>query len=410
MVISAFTLFCIIRKMSIPRSAYLRICALVFVYLIIGFIYNLSVFELWKTYFFDFKVFLCLTIPYLFLYTSTNSIIGRWFTVKRIFVYSIIAGTLDLLVAWIFFGHFLGIPIPYPQYLGFPTMVPQILPAHVAMIGILFSVKIKYKFAFFVLALVNIVSCINTLSIGYLSILPFFLFLVIVLLLKVNTLMKAWLILASIVVLNVSLVFLMTNPFHLDLLTMKSEGATTRKVQLDNALLNFNQNIPGIIGKGWGSTWFEYIPVPEQDVFSVGTSVATESEEAMAMPVKFIFNWMPPALLHKWGAMGVILLSLLLARFYENLANRIRELKRNGLRKGMSKYLYAILIIAFCYVISDFMWNTTLAGSVFTSVLVFSVESEIKRTFRSLSIPTTYRASKDAAIWSGRDYFNGRNT
>ncbi len=376
-VITAFTLICVLRKLTIPRSAYLGICGLAFVYLIIGFIYNISVYTLWKPYLFDFKVFLCLTIPYLFLHTSAGSKAVGWFSIKLIFLYVIIAGTFDLLVAWVYFEYYLGISIPYPQFLGFPIIVPHILPAHVAMIGMLFANKMKYRIIFTFLVLLSIVWSINALSLGYLSIIPMYILFLIVLLLKMNSPMKAGLIFASIVIINISLVLLITNPLKLNILDMKSEGAATRIIQLENALLNFKENIPGVIGKGWGSTWFEYIPVPEQDIFSVGTSVAAEQEEAMAMPVKFLFNWMPPALLHKWGILGILLLSLFVTKFYEDLAKKIRDLRRLGASKTNRRYLYAISIIAFFYVISEFMWNSSLAGAVFTSVLVFCVEREV---------------------------------
>jgi hypothetical protein len=88
---------------------------------------------------------------------------------------------------------------------------------------------------------------------------------------------------------------------------------------------------------------------------------------------------MPPALLHKWGILGVLLLSFFVTVFYEDLAKKIRNLRKLGASKTNSRYLYAISITAFFYVVNDFMWNTSLAGSVFTSVLVFCVESEIRK-------------------------------
>ena len=375
--ITAFTLICIVMRMSIPRSAYLKICGLTFAYLIIGFIYNISVYTLWKTYLYDFKVFLCLTVPYLFLHNSLGSNVLKMFSIKLIFFYVIIAGTIDLLVSWVYFVYSLGISIPYPQFLGFPIVVPLILPAHVAMVGVLFADKMKYKIIFLFLALFNVISAINTLSFGYLSIIPMYIPFLFVLFSRISLPAKAGFIFAIIVIANLTLVTLITNPLKLNILDQKSDGAITRIIQLDNALLNSKENIPGLIGKGWGSTWFEYIPIPENDVYSVGTSVAAEQEEAMALPVKFIFNWMPPALMHKWGILGMILLSFFVTNFYEILVKKIRKLKRLGLCKRSRRYLYAISIIAFFYVMSDFMWSTSLTGSVFSSILAFCVEREI---------------------------------
>lgn len=383
-IITVFTIFNILLRGAVPKSNYLTICLLVFIYLFIGLIYNLTVFTSWKAYLYDFKVFLCLTVPYLFLRTLPDSKILEWFSIKRLLIYGVIAGMIDTLIAHAFFESFLGIPIPYLKYLNLPT-IALIFPLPVSAIGILFARKLKYKMMFLFLFLFELVNHINKVNIGYIATLVMLIALLVALYPRVRLVTRGLLILTMILTVNLVFVFLISNPFHFALLAEKPTGAVTRSVQLENVLLNFSQNIPGLIGKGWGSTWFEYVRIPEDDIFSVGTSLSVDIEEAMALPVKFAFNWQPPAVLHKWGLLGTVLLCYLIAAFYEHLSAKIRKLQNLGLHRDNVRYLYGILVIACYYILADFLWSTSLRSAIFTSLLAFGVENEIRKKYAERS-------------------------
>lgn len=198
---------------------------------------------------------------------------------------------------------------------------------------------------------------------------------------RVRLATRAGLILTVILAVNLAFVFLISNPFQFSLLAEKPTGSVTRSIQLENVLLNFSENIPGIIGKGWGSTWFEYVRIPEDDIYSVGSSMGVDIEEAMSLPVKFSFNWLPPAVLHKWGLLGIVLLSFLIAKFYQDLSKKIRKLHNLGLHGDEIRYLYGILAMACYFILADFLWSTSLRGAIFTSLLAFRVEKEIGKTY-----------------------------
>lgn len=387
-IITVFTVFNISSRLSIPKSNYLAISFLVLIYLFIGLIYNLTVFTFWKAYLFDFKVFLCLTLPYLFLRTLSDDRILEWFSIKRLFIYGIIAGVTDTLIAHVFFEYLLDIPIPYPQYLGLPV-IASLFPFQVSLVGILYSSKLKYKMIFLFIFLFELVNHINRVNLGYIASLTMLIVLMFAFYPRVYLISRSSLILMGIIIVNLIFLLLISNPFQLDLLAQKAGGAVTRSIQLENAMLNFGKNIPGFIGKGWGSTWFEYVAIPEDDIYSVGTSMGVDIEEAMSHPVKFAFNWHLPAILHKWGILGVVLLSYLIARFHENLSGQIRKLKNLGLHKNDVKYLYVILLIACYFITVDFLWNTSLNQSIFVSILAFCAENEIKKRWTVLQINTS---------------------
>ena len=382
--ITVVTMFNIIIRLSFPWSNYVAICLLVLVYLFIGLIQNLTIFTWWKGYLYDFKVFLCLTVPYLFLRMVPAGNILKWFSIPRLLMYGAIAGVVDTLVAHALFESSLGISIGYPQYLNLPVVAP-IFPLQVSAIGILFAHKLRYKMIFLSLFLFELVNHINKISLGYISTLVMLTALLFAFYPRVRLIGRTGLILSGILAVECLFVLLISNPFQVALLAEKSAGAVARSIELENVLHSFGQNIPGFIGKGWGSSWFEYVRGPEGDIYSVGSSMGANIEEAMSLPVRFVFHWQPPAMLYKWGILGIVLLSFLIAKYYQDLSRQIRKLKDLGLNAIDARYLYAILIISCYFITADFLWNTSLRESVFVSLLVFSTEDEIRKRWAKLT-------------------------
>ena len=109
-------------KIGFSQMKYRLICLFAFIYLYLGFIYNIGIYTFWKTYLYDVKAFLYLTIPYFFLYTLKNSRtkIIEWFTPRRIFTYCIVASFIDWAIV-----NIIG-QIEYPQHLHLPV-IPVIL-------------------------------------------------------------------------------------------------------------------------------------------------------------------------------------------------------------------------------------------------------------------------------------------
>jgi len=384
--VSIFTIIRLLRKSIIPRSGYLAICLIAFIYLFIGLIYNIGVFTFWKTYFYDFKVVLYLTVPYLFLYSiKGKEKVIKWFTPKRIFIYAAIAALIDLAIVNIW-GR-----VEYPSNYGLPV-IPSLLPISVSIVGILYARKFSLKILFLILLFLEIINSMNRLSFGILFVGIAAILYISVLRLNVNRGVRFMLILSALLIVNVSYVILLPNPLNISLLSKKKDGAVTRQIQLENVLSNFDKNIPGIIGKGLGSTWFVYTPIPEMDIYSVGTSVGKTSKEAMSMPVQFIFNSTPPSLLYKWGIVGSILLVFFITAYFHKLLKGIQELKRYHLDKDEERYLYAVLLISILFILDNFTYIGILKSSLVTSLLAFCAEHNIQlrlTEFRNMKLKDT---------------------
>ena len=377
--VAAFTLLHILHRSVLPRSAYLGVCLLALVYLYLGFIYNLGVYTFWKTFLYDVKVVLYLTVPYLFFYISRNSAVVNWFTPKHIFIFGAIAAILDFAIV-----HIWG-QSEYPSYLGLPPLLP-LVPLPVTIVGLLFARRKSHKALFLLLFSFELVSTINRLSLGSLFNAAIALGYIVALRFRVDFKIKFVSILLGIMATNLVAVILLADPFHIPLLAPKAEGALTRQIQLENAVLNFSENIPGVIGKGLGSTWFEHVPIPSYDVYSVGTSVGKTAQESLAMPVKFIFNFGPAALLYKWGVLGTVLLAFFIAQYFERSANKLRQLGQCPANRHAVRYSYAVLIISSIFVIENFTYIGILKTSLITSLLAFYVEHNIQRMSVSLKV------------------------
>ena len=72
------------KKVTFLFSPYLALCYLAMVYLLIGVLYNLFVFPNWKTFLYDVKAVIYLTIPYSFLHICNNEQLRQWFSYRNI--------------------------------------------------------------------------------------------------------------------------------------------------------------------------------------------------------------------------------------------------------------------------------------------------------------------------------------
>jgi hypothetical protein len=143
---------------------------------------------------------------------------------------------------------------------------------------------------------------------------------------------------------------------------------------MEDVGLNYQSNFPIVIGKGLGSTWFAYVPVPISDVYSVGTSVADTPAGSVTSPVQFIFNFVPASFLYKWGIAGGIILAYLFARFYGGGRNQLAMFPTQA--GSSAKWQRLWLLVAFLYVVHNFTYIGAMRDSVITSLLAFYIESK----------------------------------
>lgn len=356
----------------IPKSPYFLLCGLAGLYLLVGFAYNVLVFTFWKTFLYDFKVFLCFLIPFLFLYTTRDTPIAAWFTPMRLFVYGGIAALIDAIVIYTT-GR-----VEELQQLGIPVL-PLFIHPIVPLVALIFFRDYRLRIFFlavFIVVILNLVNRIELVSLFNLAV-------ALVCLLAVyifprTKLRYRWLlILGAMFICHLIAVAFIYDWFGGGVLTVKSDGVNTRKIQMDNVISNFSENISGIIGKGWGSTWFENIRIPQNDIYSVGLSVGDNPAEAMASPVKFVFNWGPPSILYKWGILGVIGITWLLALYFVILDNRIRILHQGNASSYDTRKWYFLLIITMVFMQENFFYVGGLYASVLTSILAYNLEDQV---------------------------------
>lgn len=370
--VTAFTLLCLSLRASIPRSAYLAVCGLAVGYLGIGLIYNLLVYTFWKAYFYDVKDVLYLIIPYLFLRVAANSRIRHWFTLQRVFLYAAIAAVADFVIVTVWGNS------EYPSYLGLPAF-PMLVPFSVILAGGFFAKTWRQRGIFVLLFLFEVVNAANRLSLGVLFGAGITFGTIIILMLRLKFTQKFVLMLLWFLASQVLYHSLLANPYEIPFLATKSEGSVIRQVQFENAVLNFRQNIPGVFGKGLGSTWFEYAPIPDSAGYSIGTSVGATTEEAVDSPVKFVFNIGSASMLHKWGILGSLVLLFLLVRYFHLWDLRLRRLQRVKLKHEDLQFPLTVLVISFLFVMENFTYIGNLKLSLMTSVLAFCVEDGIRQ-------------------------------
>lgn len=359
------------RENPFSRAKYFSLCVLTFIYLGIGFIYNLTVYSFWKTFLYDFKVVLYLTVPYFFLRSlrGNKEKIRKWFTPEKIFIYYATASFVDVVVVNIF-GQ-----VEYPSYLNLPVL-PVILPVVVCLAGLVYSESRRLKVFFAAILFVDIVGAINRLSLGYVFSVGVVLAYFSIIRLKIKTLAKYVFVLAIFLAIFFFQVWIVSNP--IGLVRQKRGGAITRTRQFQNVLMNYDHNIPILIGKGLGSTWFEYMQVSKDDIYSVGTSVGRNKREAMAGRVRFIFNFKPAGILYKWGIMGTLIVVSMIIFYFQGMYRKVVWLDSNHICSPKdTRHLMAILIILFMFMMDNFTYIGSLRHSFITSLLAFYMDDKM---------------------------------
>lgn len=353
------------------RSAYFPLLILTTIYLGIGLFYNLVVYTSWKTFLYDTKVLLYLAVPYFFLTFCADERIREWFNPLRIFTLAALASLIDFAVVSMFGQS------EYPRYLGLPS-IPPLVPASMLLVGLAFSRDLRVRMVLALLLGFEALMAVNRISLGWVFNTSIALGVIYLLRVRTGLLRRFAFLLCLIVGANLMYLLMVSNPLDLSFLAAKSAGSQTRAVQMQNVLANFHQNLPIWLGKGLGSTWFELFPIPNEDIFSVGTSVGRTPQESLAAPVKFIFNSGPAALLYKWGFLGTALLAFWSAWYYHTSIERIRRLHRQG---HEVTWLFGALIISVVFVIESFTYIGNLKPSLITALLVFYVENQIRKAY-----------------------------
>jgi hypothetical protein len=371
-VVALYTLGTVAAHRRLPRSPYNWLCLLALVYLYLGWAYNVFVFTFWKTYLYDVKVVLYLAIPFFFITATAPDSVRRWFTAERIFVCSALAALIDFAVVNI------SGQIEYPSILGY-TALPQLFPFEVLLVGLIYAGRLSQKTLFAVLLIIETLNAINRLSAGALFNAASTAVFITALAISARPQLRVALVTAGVLSVNLLAALLLTQPSGFGLIEQKELGILTRKAELANVADNFFDNIPGVLGKGLGSTWFERSLVPAEDIYAGGTSLGATPDEASDLPVRFIFHSTPASLLYKWGLLGGLLLCGLIALYFEHYAARARALIASaGDNSAGARFSYAVLILSTIFVIENFTYIGLLKQSLITALLAANVHNLLR--------------------------------
>lgn len=355
----------LIKKPVILYSPYLMLCLLISFYLTIGFIYNIAVYPFWKTFFYDLKIVLLLIVPYILLSQIKSRRIRNLFKPEFIVLYFILSQLIDYTIVILTGGAPESINIFHLPMLPFAFGFIFTIPAFV------YATKVRYRVLFGTMFLMDVMQYLNVGGLyGFFKAFEYGC-LIFFLRFRMSLKGKVAALLILIISFHIISFIALTNP-----ITASIKPIDTRMIQLKNVWENFNRNIPGVIGKGLGSTWFEVEKIPEYDIYSVGTSLGQDIERAMEKPVKFVFNYWTASLLYKWGIIGSLLLIAFAGNYLYRLQANIDKLNAMGIAKDRIKYLKAVSFISFFFVYNNFQMIGSCYYSLLTSLFAFYIQDQ----------------------------------
>lgn len=275
-------------------SSFYKITIISLVYLLIGIIYNIFVYHDLIAYLYDFKVFLYFTVTYYWIKIFTKF----EFSHKHLILIFILLA-LGSLWDYVYVSNFGS--YERPNRISF---IPNIMP----LVGVnliimyLFCFK-KYRIFMSLILLFEILILFNQASLG--SIYSIGILLVFIFLYKVKLKENYHLFILIFSYLFLLLPFQLIIYEILPLITdLKSEGLEIRKIKTIVIFENYLMNIPFIIGKGLGSTYFETVTSDLTNVFSTGIYHLEGN-------VKFVIH-SPLVIFYKYGVIGFFIIVYIL--------------------------------------------------------------------------------------------------
>ena len=344
-------------------------------YIFIGIVYNFFVFMHIKSFLYDFKVFLWLLIPYflLTLLSIYDKNFNKYINLKNIVIILMLGTLFDYFVVSLFGSN------EYPSKFGTPSLM-SLLPSTI-LVGYLYNIfKFKNKIKFFILfyIIIELFNMANRLSLGAL----FYFSQSFIILALLNSTLEKYLKYVVFIVVFVLYQFLylgiLFNPLNIDLLSGKEEGRVTRFIQLENLYTNFNSNMHGTVGKGLGSTWFEFAPVPRTDTYSTGVSMSANIDKSVDNPVKFVYNIAFARMLHKFGILGSLTILVFIAFYHNDNRRRCLRVRSSSLKKK-NNTLILIDIVTLNLVFYTLYWGFA-KGIMITALLLVLLEYSLRDT------------------------------
>ena len=294
-------------------------------YLIIGILYNLIVETHIFSYLYDLKVILYILTTY---YWFKLFVVIRW-NGKHLFYFFIIYA-LGVIWDFIYVYNF-GIN-HRPNLISFlPTTLPLF---DLSFLIVTFYCFRRYGFLITILVLFELLSAVNRANLGYLfGAFTTFLF-IILYELKLSFKNHLIIIFVSFIFISVflPLIFYKILPLFNDI---KADGLQIREMKTLSLIDNFFSNFSVIIGKGFGSTYYETHPSQYANIYSSGIYHQEGN-------VKFMMQT-PIALFYKLGLIGSSIMMFVLIKVSLQLL-KISKLENNNFYKFLA-IIYPVLVI-----------------------------------------------------------------
>lgn len=313
-------IFCILHKgyISIDKSStFYKVVQISIIYLIIGAIYNLTVVFNLISYLYDFKLFLYFIVIYFWLKQF-----GRVELEEKHIIYFFIIGAIGSLWDYYYVSNF-GV-IQRPNLLPFiPVIMPLIEPNYLILLMICFK---QHRWWLSFLFIFEILSLFNQATLGGLYGLGMAIVFILIYQKKFTEKLIFIILFFSFIFLLAVLPLILYEVLPM-ISDIKSDGLDIRKMKTLSVLDNYFMNIPIIIGKGLGSTYFETFTSDYTNVFSTGVHF-TEGN------VKFVMHT-PLALFYKFGLVGTFAMMYILIKTSVKLF-KLSQFKNDNMAKFLS--------------------------------------------------------------------------
>ena len=278
------------------NSTFYKVTLVSILYLIIGAVYNIFVQYHLISYLYDFKIFLYFIVIYYWLQIFCKF---KFSSKHLIYIFLIMAiGSLWDYIYVINYGV-----VQRPNLISFmPVMMPMIDPSFVILLMVCFK-QHRWWLSFFLIF--ELLSLFNQATLGGI----YGVCMAIMFILLYQRLFKEKL-LFTILILSYLFILVALPLFLYEILPyisdIKSSGLDIRKMKTLSLMDNFFINIPILIGKGLGSTYFETVTSSYTNIFSTGVN-HTEGN------VKFVMHT-PLALFYKFGLIGSMIMIFILLK------------------------------------------------------------------------------------------------
>lgn len=333
------------------NSTFYKVTLVSILYLIIGIVYNIFVQYHLVSYLYDFKIFLYFVVIYYWLQIFCKF---KFSSKHLIYIFLIMAiGSLWDYIYVINYGV-----VQRPNLISFmPVMMPLIDPNFVILLMVCFK-QHRWWLSFFLIF--EILSLFNQATLGgiYGVCIAIMFILLYQRIFKEKLLFTILILSYLFIIVALPLILYEILPYISDI---KSDGLNIRKMKTLSLMDNFFTNIPILIGKGLGSTYFETVVSSYTNIYSTGVN-HTEGN------VKFVMHT-PLAIFYKFGLIGSMIMIFIL------LKTSIKLFLKHQFQKDNLAYFLSICFPIF--IMGSLISPGIIKNAILAAIFIFISDQKI---------------------------------